>query len=171
MLVRLPSSPLFLIVKLTYILDEKSWIKEFFESVISSTNAANKLSCAQTNQYFFPSSGSCNHNIMQSVWDALASNTNLDFIMMSQYINGQGKGRFFDGQLKYVGDPNWKITLDPAKWQWGSSNGGTLPESARDALYRFLAQFQASLTGVLELKSNEMQALIKKTNSRIYAQL
>jgi hypothetical protein len=90
---------------------------------------------------------------------------------MSQYINGNGKGRFFDGPLPYVDDSEYVVTMDPALWKWESSNSPKPPWSAHDTLYTFLAQFQASLSGVLELKSDDMQGLIKKTNSRIYEQL
>ncbi|XXG93757.1 hypothetical protein Hte_000006 [Hypoxylon texense] len=69
----------------------KSQIKDFFEQLIAAVSGSGKLSCADLNQFFFPKApapGTCQYNFMQPVWDGIASDKNLYFVAMSQFLNG-----------------------------------------------------------------------------------
>ena len=56
---------------------------------------------------FFPLANgpnTCRLNLIQRVFNALASNENLDFIAMSQFINGDIKAKFFPISILYQYD-------------------------------------------------------------------
>lgn len=164
---------LLLTIWLTLVSDEKDWLKQFFNRIISSTSAPNALTCAQTNQYFFPTSSTCSYNIIQAVWDELAGNSNLKFIAMSQYLNGDAKGIFFPAagqsfQQSYVHEADWLIPQDGIGWTWRAT-GTTY--SAEDALSHMIGYFEKVLYGVLEMKTNNMLDLIDRTNNAIYHKL
>lgn len=155
---------------------EKAWLKQFFDQIVSSTNAPGALTCAQTNQYFFPTSSTCSYNIIQDVWNELASNDNLKFIAMSQYLNGNAKGMFFPDagqsfQQSFIDDPDWLISADGNGWTWPSNGQTGPPYSAEDALKTMIEYFETVLYGVLEMKSDTMLDLMDQTNNAIYGEL
>jgi hypothetical protein len=108
---------------------------------------------------------------MQAVWDGLASDDNLDFIAMSQYLNGDGKGSFFNNFVQtFVNDPAYRIPQDLTGWHWATGDTSS-SYSAADALYAMVGQLEKTLYGVLEMKSSDMQTMIDRTNNRIYGEL
>lgn len=156
-------------------LDEKKWLKMFFNQIISSSNAANALTCAQANQFFFPkTSNTCIYNMLQDVFDGLASEENLDFIAMSEYLNANAKGKFFPASgtydQQYVTNPDWKMATRPAEWKWAKPNTDE-QWSAAQTLSDLIVEWESSLYGVLELKTDNMLELIDRTNNRIYGEL
>ena len=159
-----------------FLTDEKDWLKQFFNQIISSTNAQNALTCAQAGQYFFPRSSTCSYNLLQDIWNELAGDNNLKFIAMSQYLNGNAKGMFFPAagssfQQSFVNDPDWQIPPGGAGWVWPSNGNNQPPYSAEDALYTMISYFETVLYGVLEVKSDNMLDLIDSTNNGIYFEL
>lgn len=77
---------------------ENGWLQGFFEYIIESPNPeSNKdqLSCAAANAIFFnvyDGAPGCSVNRMAPIHNALASNINPDFVVMSQWLNGDAKG-------------------------------------------------------------------------------
>ena len=67
---------------------EIGFLKSFMESIIDKSNG---LTCAHANSQFFDS-GSCPDNRLQPIFGSLPSYRNLDFIAMSQWLNGDAKG-------------------------------------------------------------------------------
>lgn len=164
---------LLLTIWLTLVSDEKDWLKQFFNRIISSNSASNTLTCAQTNQYFFPTTSTCSYNIIKAVWDELAGNSNLKFIAMSQYLNGDAKGMFFPAagksfQQPYVDEADWLIPQDGVGWTWRVTK---TTWSAEDSLNEMIGYFEKVLYGVLEMKTNNMLDLIDRTNNAIYSEL
>ncbi|KAI9708919.1 MAG: hypothetical protein M1820_003613 [Bogoriella megaspora] len=154
---------------------EKAWLLQFFNfHAISSTGAPGALTCNEANQYFFPTLSGCQDNYLAAVFNELASDQNLRFIVMSGYLNNIAKSQFFpeSGQQfsqPFVNDPNYVIgAQNIANWKWPSNSQ---PFSARDSLNRMVEQFERVLYGVLEMNSDNMQELIQKTNNAIYFQL
>ncbi|KAI1393091.1 uncharacterized protein F4822DRAFT_426286 [Hypoxylon trugodes] len=150
---------------------EKSWIKDFFTQIVAEASGNGKLSCADLNQFFFPTVNKCQHNLMQPIWNSIASEKNLDFIVMSQYLNGDGKGKFFVDPTKtlpntFFGDPNFAIQNN-AGWKWANDKEGN-QMSAEDTLRTMIIYFETVLLGVLEMKSDSMLPLMDKTNNRVY---
>jgi hypothetical protein len=134
---------------------------------------SNRLSCSEANQYFFPLSYPQNKqlNIIQQVWDALASVDNLDFIAMSSYIN-QAKAALFNPPGEYmmfINDPRWLIPSDGNGWEWPNTRSNLW--SAFDALSKIFRHLEFTLYGLLEMGTDNMLDLIDRTNSRIYAAL
>ncbi|KAJ2994819.1 hypothetical protein NUW58_g1447 [Xylaria curta] len=154
---------------------EKSWIKDFFVQLVGTTTGGGKLSCTDLNDFFFPAApapATCQLNLLQPIWDSIASDKNLYFIAMSQYVNGDGKGLFFADATQplkkfFVNDPNFAISNTGAwKWPTGKSPGQT---SAIDTLRTMINKyFETVLLGALEMKSDPMLPLIDRTNNRIY---
>ncbi|KAI9643088.1 hypothetical protein NHQ30_008823 [Ciborinia camelliae] len=150
---------------------EKAWLKQFFDTTFKSQIGAGKITCPQINQFFFPTG----HKLLQPVFDGLGSNINLDFIIMSQYINGW-KSIFFPeagGSFpQQFLTPDWLIpsTGGDAGWKWPSGNSNT-QYSAKDALAIMLSYFEKVLYGTLEMKTDNMFKMIDKTNNQIYGQL
>jgi hypothetical protein len=94
---------------------------------------------------------------------------------MSQYLNSNAKGQFFPSvpgsfNQAFINDPTWLISTNTADWTWPSPNTAT-QWSAADALGQLIRQFEVVLYGVLEMKTDNMQHLIDKTNNRIYGEL
>lgn len=90
---------------------------------------------------------------------------------MSAFLNGaRGKGQFFETEpLKWMRkDTLLKISDDLSGWSW-TGTGDT--KSAADELRKQLGIFEKRLYGVLELNTDNMFELIKKTNLKIYSQL
>ncbi len=97
---------------------------------------------------------------------------NLDFIAMSAYINN-AKGAFYKSPFKYIkfmDDPNWLIPRNGAGWIWPTTRSRGV-WSAFDALSQLMNHLEFVLYGVLEMNTDNMFALIDRTNSRIYAAL
>jgi hypothetical protein len=115
--------------------------------------------------------------MIQTIFDELASETKPYFIAMSQYLNGDAKGKFFpaapaDFIQSFVNDPTYDMTKNPNSWVWPSNGGSTTrPWSAQDALIDMISTFEWVLHGVLEMKSSNMLDLIDRTNNGIYSQL
>ncbi|KAK8098836.1 uncharacterized protein PG998_012077 [Apiospora kogelbergensis] len=158
---------------------EKSWIKDFLESIAGTSTGSGKLSCSDINTFFFPQAKApqtCKWSLLQPVWDSIASNDNPQyFIAMSQYVNGDGKGSFFQDAVKplaqnYITDPLYKVAND-GKWHWATGKtGGTT--SAVDALREMINKgFERTLLGCVEMKMPPMLDLMDKTNNRIYDEL
>lgn len=94
---------------------------------------------------------------------------------MSQYVNGDGKGSFFQDAVKplaqnYITDPLYKVAND-GKWHWATGKtGGTT--SAVDTLREMINKgFERTLLGCVEMKMPPMLDLMDKTNNRIYDEL
>lgn len=154
--------------------DEKSWFKGFLEQLVAPSSGSGKLSCNDLNNFFFPkaATGTCQFNLIQAAWNGIASEKNLDFIAMSQYLNGDGKGIFFAnaGNLptnQIVGDAAFDIKNDPTSWKWDTSGSGT-PRSADDTLRAMIMHFEKVVLGSLVMKGDSMLPLIDRTNNRIY---
>lgn len=127
------------------------------------------------NQYFFPWSSTESQaiNIIQQVWEELASDNNLDYIAMSVYLNGVPKAQFFDASnnyVKYTNDPSWLIPDNGAGWVWPITRSSTV-FSAYDALIEMIRYLERIIYGVLEMNTDNMLALVDRTNNRIYAAL
>lgn len=110
------------------------------------------------------------------MWNELASNDNLKFIAMSQYLNGNAKGMFFPDagqsfQQSFIDDPDWLISADGNGWTWPSNGQTGPPYSAEDALKTMIEYFETVLYGVLEMKSDTMLDLMDQTNNAIYGEL
>lgn len=59
--------------------------------MVSITNdGGSSLSCNDLNDIFFGNPRTC--NFLEPVFGALASATNPDFVVMSQFLNGNAKG-------------------------------------------------------------------------------
>jgi hypothetical protein len=90
---------------------------------------------------------------MQAPWNGLGSKINLDFILMSVYLNSQAKGAFFNGfQQEYVDDPAWKMPDDLAGWHWAKDDIQTpqgTDRSAASALFLSIGKMEQTLYGVL----------------------
>ncbi|KAI0469711.1 hypothetical protein GGR56DRAFT_244607 [Xylariaceae sp. FL0804] len=149
---------------------EKSWIKDFFNQLVGSSSSSSKLACNDLNAFFFPKdpNGACQYNLVQDAWNAIGSDKNLDFVAMSQFVNGDGKGRFFTSAINplpqpFVGDPAYQIQNDGI-WTWPSGTG----KSAKDAINKMRQDFELVLLGALEMKSSLMLNLIDRTNNRVY---
>ena len=69
-----------------YLIDENGWLAAFMKSIIDAGGSS--LSCGDTNKIFF--TPYC--NFMAPIYNGLASEDNPDFIVMSQYLNGDAKG-------------------------------------------------------------------------------
>ena len=142
------------------------------------TKEANSLTCTQANQYFFPTKpwGVCKDtgSIIQQVFNALASDKNLDFIAMSRYLNSEAKNTLFPehGPMveDYVNNPADLIPKDGTGWIWPTDPNRSERPAMAHLLYMF-AYFEVVLYGVLEMKSESMLDRIDRTNNRIYAQL
>lgn len=96
---------------------------------------------------------------------------------MSQYLNGQAKGRFFPDQGSFVeasflSDPDYLISNSWASWRWPSAEEDLSRSiySANQALDVMYVEFEKALYGTLEM-SADMRNLIDKTNNRIYGAL
>lgn len=144
--------------------------------IISSTGRGNTLvpytlNCIRTNQYFFPQTNTDNTvlNIIQPVWDELASSYNLDFIAMSGYLNFL-KGSFFNPSIQYIQFTSRLIPDNGAGWIWPTTHSRGV-YSAYDTLITMINQLEKILYGVLEMNTDNMLPLIDKTNNRIYAAL
>ncbi|KAK6849442.1 hypothetical protein PG995_013275 [Apiospora arundinis] len=158
---------------------EKSWIKDFLESIAGTSTGGGKLACSDINTFFFPQAKApqtCQWSLLQPVWNSIASDKNPQyFIAMSQYVNGDGKGSFFQDPVKpltqsYITDPLYKVAND-GKWHWdtGKKAGTT---SALDALRDMINKgFERTLIGCVEMKMAPMLDLMDKTNNRIYDEL
>lgn len=154
--------------------DEKSWFKGFLEQLVAPSSGSGKLSCNDLNNFFFPkaATGTCQFNLIQAAWNGIASEKNLDFIAMSQYLNGDGKGIFFAnaGNLptnQIVGDAAFDIKNVPTSWKWDTSGSGT-PRSADDTLRAMIMHFEKVVLGSLVMKGDSVLPLIDRTNNRIY---
>ncbi|KAI1771557.1 hypothetical protein F4818DRAFT_207037 [Hypoxylon cercidicola] len=153
---------------------EKSWIKDFFEQLVATASGSGKLSCTDLNQFFFPKApapGTCQYNLIQPVWDGIASEKNLYFVAMSQFLNGDGKGKFFADAKNplpntFVGNSQFAIKNDPT-WKWAKGKSAT-QMSATDTLRVMITHFETVLLGALEMKSDSMLPLMDRTNNRIY---
>jgi hypothetical protein len=87
---------------------------------------------------------------------------------MSIYLNGDGKGMFFNEA--YVQYTNQLIPDNGAGWIWPTTNSRGV-YSAYDTLITMINHLEKILYGVLEMNTDNMLALIDKTNNRIYAAL
>jgi hypothetical protein len=95
---------------------------------------------------------------------------------MSQYLNGNAKTPFFPeagGQFnrKYINDHDWLIPQTSSDWTWSSVGANSGRFSALDSMYEMIGYFETNLYGCLEMQTDNMQALIDKTNNRIYGEL
>ncbi|KAI1169459.1 hypothetical protein F4777DRAFT_222122 [Nemania sp. FL0916] len=154
---------------------EKSWIRDFLKQLIDTNTGGGKLSCADFNEFFFPkgpSGNQCQQNRLQPIWDSIASEKNLYFVAMSQYVNGDGKGKFFQDATNplpqlFINDPQFAIANNN-RWKWPSGMSST-QKSANDTIRSiFYGYFETVLLGALEMKSEPMLDLIDRTNNRIY---
>ena len=157
---------------LTFVSVEKKWLKQFFDTVVGCKNSLNTLSCDQFNQYFLLSNSKCPSNIIQTVWNELAGESNPKFVIMSSYLNSNAKGMFFPEQGNifqhtFVNDPKFSMPQGGQGWTWPTGGfGGVL--SAKDALVAMSRYFEVVLYGVLEMKADNMLSLIDETNNGIY---
>ena len=67
---------------------ENGWLTAFMESI--TNNGGSSLTCNDLNDIFFGNPRTC--NFLEPVFGALASATNPDFVVMSQFLNGNAKG-------------------------------------------------------------------------------
>lgn len=68
---------------------EIGFLNSFMNSII---NQENGLKCRDANKQFFDNTGSCSDNRLQPIFGSLPSFANPDFIVMSQWLNGDAKG-------------------------------------------------------------------------------
>ncbi|KAL8993521.1 MAG: hypothetical protein Q9188_007310 [Gyalolechia gomerana] len=148
---------------------ENGWLQGFFESIIDPPNPVQPaLSCAAANAIFFnqyPGAPSCAVNRMAPIYDALASNTNPDFVVMSQWLNGDAKGWImgptFDENDGEFFDNQWKVGGGGlSRW-----NGA---DQARDSITYKLGHLKNILLGCLMINADNVIPLIQRTNNRVY---
>ncbi|CAD6448847.1 21725305-b7ef-4914-aa7c-2f61d60e08b6 [Sclerotinia trifoliorum] len=152
---------------------EKAWLEQFFDTTFKNQIDAGKISCSEINQIFFPPG--CT-KLLQPIFDGLASNDSLDFIIMSQYINGWKSIFFPEPGAKFYQEyltSDWLIpaTGGDAGWKWPSGHTST-QFSAKDALVVMLGYFEKVLYGSLEMKAanilNAHDKIIKQDNIAPY---
>ncbi|KAL8936881.1 MAG: hypothetical protein Q9216_004697 [Gyalolechia sp. 2 TL-2023] len=146
---------------------ENGWLQGFFESIINPPAPAQGLSCAAANAIFFnryQGAPGCAVNRMAPIYDALASNTNPDFVVMSQYLNGNAKGWImgpnFDENDGDFFDDRWKVGGGVSRW-----NG---VDEARDSITYKLGNFKNIILGCLMINADNVIPLIQRTNNRVY---
>lgn len=77
-------------------------MKQFFKSIIQiGGNFPNKVNCNALTRIFFPTQGYQPSNRMIEVFDSLASEDHLEFVIMSARLNSDAKGMvsFFQPHL------------------------------------------------------------------------
>ncbi|MCJ1326572.1 hypothetical protein MMC10_003237 [Thelotrema lepadinum] len=164
-----------LLAQLTYLPDEKKWLRQFFTTIIGDANGPNLLSCDQFNQYFLLFNSKCPVNVVQAVWNKVAGTDNLKFVAMSQYLNSNAKALFFPdlGQVfaqAYANDPKYQIPENADGWAW-PEDSFVGSRSAKDTLRDMTFDFERVLYGVLEMKADNMLPLIDENNNEIYSAL
>ncbi|KAI9692688.1 MAG: hypothetical protein M1820_009438 [Bogoriella megaspora] len=143
---------------------ETNWLIRFFDSLRGPTFS---IKCQQMNRFFFTGDQGCWFNLIQQVFDALASTQNLQFIAMSAYLNTKGKAPFFDSfNQPFINDPTYDMYQNPQYYSWlGDPSSWSAKETYRD----MFSYFQQVLYGVLIMQSDNMFSLIIQTNNRIYS--
>lgn len=114
-------------------------------------------------------------NLLQPISDALASDNQLDFVAMSQFLNDEAKSSFFPSfpnQLNaFWVTEDLQLRADTlAAWKWQKGDDSTR-RSVSTAPSRLALAFEKMLYGVLEMNSDDVFSSMDRTNNRIYARL
>ncbi|KAL9608030.1 MAG: hypothetical protein Q9167_007109 [Letrouitia subvulpina] len=149
---------------------ENGWLQGFMEYIINPPNPQPHqpvLSCPAANAIFFNAyqgAQGCQVNRMAPLYNALASNDNPDFVVMSQWLNGDAKGWImgpnFDENDGDFFDSAWEVGT--AIKQWVGTN------QARDSITFKLGHLKNVLLGCLIISADNVIPLMQKTNNRVY---
>ncbi|KAL8935051.1 MAG: hypothetical protein Q9211_004906, partial [Gyalolechia sp. 1 TL-2023] len=148
---------------------ENGWLQGFFESIIDPPNPVQPvLSCAAANAIFFnqyQGAPGCAVNRMAPIYDALASNTNPDFVVMSQWLNGDAKG-WIMGPTFDENDGDFFAS----RWTVGGGglNRWNGADQAKESINIKLGHLKNVLLGCLMINADNVIPLIQRTNNRVY---
>ncbi|KAL9599991.1 MAG: hypothetical protein Q9219_003460 [cf. Caloplaca sp. 3 TL-2023] len=146
---------------------ENGWLQGFFESIINGPSQPT-LDCAGANAIFFNvyPGAPCAANRMAPIYNALASYDSPDFVVMSQWLNGQAKGWImgpdFDPNLGDFFDGQWVVGGPGGLNRWNGQN------QARDSIQFKLGTLKNILLGSYMIQADNVIPLIQKTNNRVY---
>ncbi|KAG9527372.1 hypothetical protein KCU93_g5257, partial [Aureobasidium melanogenum] len=143
---------------------EVHWLKDFMTFLIDPS----RFSCTQFIQIYFPQNNACQENLLQPIFDALASDENPDFLILSVYLNQVKAALFPLAAFWAENDDDWWLSPQTiSSWHWHSGDD----KSVKDLLSSLAKQFERILYGTLEMQADNMLPMIDKTNNRIYAAL
>ncbi|MCJ1458945.1 hypothetical protein MMC28_009321 [Mycoblastus sanguinarius] len=138
---------------------ENGWLTAFFQSIINKGGGT--LSCNAMNSIFFTTSGTCTANRMEPIFGALASSTNPDFVVMSQFLNGNAKGLILGANYALPDDLDPGYVVGPG-WTWSGTN------QAMEVITYKLGTLNNMLLGCLMVQAPNVIDMIQRTNNRIY---
>lgn len=136
---------------------ENGFLKSFMASVIDASGGVN---CANAQLQFF-TTGSCPDNRLEPIYAALASYNNPDFVVMSQYLNGEAKG--------------WVLSPD-FNFQLGGVFGNPVAPTdtwaqAAAKLNKELGYAKNLVMAGLMINADDTKARMQRTNNRVYKAL
>ncbi|KAI9157900.1 hypothetical protein HJFPF1_05884 [Paramyrothecium foliicola] len=141
---------------------EKGWLTQFFTDVVLGSSGQDAMSCDDFNKYIFQDK---QINLISDLYKSLPSNEFLEFIAMSQWLNGDSKGFIAQPDLK--AKPYLTRAIDASVTK---KKAKKIDVAFKNMDTKF-GMLERARLGIYMINLKENRELAGRTNDRLYGEM